>query len=132
MVDMTSYVSRNDLLKMYSEFHTKDGGNNNQRDLYASGCKFLSSTAPEKRFMELGINLYRLLRKRVDKFDGHTADIMLVIKEGFVFLEKYALNLWKFPWRKEFHVIKVRAFICWICLLCTGWFSSKGPTKIIL
>ena len=43
--------------------------------------------------------------KNFEDQEGGTAFSSLMA--GFHSLEKYAINLWKFPWRREYHTIKV-------------------------
>lgn len=93
------------LLEKYQEYNLSKDVSITGRSLEDDGREFLSSVNPEERYIVL--NLYPILVKTAQNFERNENSIQKM-KTGFNCLEKYAVNLWKFPWRKEYHTIKVQ------------------------
>ena len=105
------------LVTLYQEYHLNDeaGGTKKLQEtqLFKQGREYLCSQSvnPRDRFLILSIDFYKSIMQNVAKCknfeeqEGGTAFSSLMA--GFHSLEKYAINLWKFPWRREYHSIKV-------------------------
>lgn len=102
------------LLNKYKEFHLKnDKETVVLQSLKADGRALLSFVGPENRYRSLDMNFYKnVLEKIAEKLEG-SEDSLKKMKAGFENLEKYAINLWKFPWSKEYHSIKVCLRLTW-------------------
>ena len=99
------------LLNQYQEYHTNNASGIKEESLVKQSRDFLTTVKPEDRFVHLNVDFYRnVLGIIAQKYDINEESIQK-INTGFKSLEKYAVNLWKFPWRKEYHTIKV----------CTGY-----------
>ena len=98
-------VERSLLLEQYQNYHSSKDVSITGKSLEDEGREFLSSVKPEERYIYL--SLYPKLAKTAQNFERDENGIQK-LKTGFNCLEKYAVNLWKFPWRKEYHTIKVR------------------------
>ena len=98
------------LLKQYCDYHSKNG-NEIPESLVKQSREFLNSVKPEDRFISLNLDVYRNLLERIaenlEKNQESNQESISKIKSGFKSLEQYGVNLWKFPWRKEYHTIKV-------------------------
>lgn len=92
------------LLEKYQKYRLSKDVSITGRSLEDDGREFLSTVKPEERYILL--NLYPILVKTAQHFERNENSIQKM-KTGFNCLEKYALNLWKFPWRKEYHTIKL-------------------------
>ena len=105
------------LITLYQEYHLNDEAGRTKKfqetQLLKQGREYLCSqfVNPTDRFLILPIDLYKSIMQNVAKCknfedqEGVTAFGSLMA--GFHSLEKYAINLWKFPWRREYHTIKV-------------------------
>lgn len=98
---------KSDLLNEYQDYHLKSNSEITKEKLIEGARKFLSSVKPEDRFVYLDINFYEGILENIAQNFDRNEDSIQMIKAGFNSLEKYAVNLWKFPWRKEYHSIKV-------------------------
>lgn len=99
------------LLNQYQEYHTNNASGITEESLLKQSRDFLTTVKPEYRFVHLNVDFYRnVLGIIAQKYDRNVESIQK-INTGFNSLEKYAVNLWKFPWRKEYRTIKV----------CTGY-----------
>ena len=97
------------LLEKYQEHHLKNNKESTPvpQSIKTDGRALLSSVKPANRYLCLGVDFYKnVLEKIAQKFERNK-DSIQKMKDGFLCLEKYAINLWKFPWRKEYHSIKV-------------------------
>ena len=98
-------ASYEQVLAEYLQTRTSMDGRDGDR--FRQLCKtYLTSQPAEARFRALDQNVYRWLKRLVSD-ENYRPDVLLKLKEGFGNLEHYALNLWRWPWRKEFHLIKV-------------------------
>ena len=100
------------LQKLYCEYHANNTSGITEESLVKQSREFLTSVKPKDRFIHS--NFYENVLERVasKNFERNEESIQK-IKSGFHSLEQYGLNLWKFPWRKEYHTIKVYfAFKC--------------------
>ena len=69
--------------------------------------EFLETSEPRERFNHIVSDFYGDILLRVaGRLGRHEASIHMM-KIGFNSLEKFAVNLGQFSWRKEFHTIKV-------------------------
>lgn len=97
------------LLEKYQKYHL-DNDNGITKDLLEEDGRellFSNSVKPRDRFTYLDIDFYRcILENIVNNFERND-DSIQKMQTGFNSLEKYAVNLWKFPWCKEYHKIKV-------------------------
>ena len=95
------------LLKQYCEYHSNNASGITQDSLVKQSREHLSSVKPKCRFMLLNSDSYiNVLEKVATDLEGKEESFQK-IHSGFKSLEQYGLNLWKFPWRKEYHTIKV-------------------------
>ncbi|XP_078368401.1 uncharacterized protein LOC144652250 isoform X2 [Oculina patagonica] len=95
------------LCSQYQEYHSNSGTEITQESLVKQSRKLLTVVKPEERFVHLNIDFYRnVLGKISQNFESNEESIQR-ITTGFNGLEKYGVNLWKFPWRKEYHTIKL-------------------------
>lgn len=71
--------------------------------------EFLTSVKPEDRFLNLNVGVYRNLLKQIaENLEKESnQESISRITRGVKSLEQYGVNLWRFPWRKEYHTIKV-------------------------
>ena len=100
---------RSRLIERYKTYHSEGSKDTAElQSLEKEGRELLSFVKPESRYVCLGMqNFYEsILGKIAQKFERNE-DSIQKMKFGFHCLEKYAINLWKFPWRKEYHSIKV-------------------------
>lgn len=105
------------LVKLYQEYHLNDeaGGTKEfqESQLFKLGREYLCSqfVNPKDRFLFLHIDFYKSILHKIAKcqnFEEQEGSTVLSSwMGGFHSLEKYAVNLWKFPWRREYHSIKV-------------------------
>ena len=96
------------VLKIYKEYHLNEVGVTEEL-LVDQGRKLLLSqyVKPKNRFVFLDIDFYRNVLGGIAKDFEKSEESINKMQAGFKSLEKYAVNLWKFPWRKEYHSIKV-------------------------
>ena len=96
------------LLEHYKEYHlTNNKETPVPQSLETDGRELLSSVEPESRYLCLGTDFYKNVLEKIAQKLERNEDSIQKMKAGFHCLEKYAINLWKFPWRKEYHSIKV-------------------------
>lgn len=95
------------LLKQYCEYHLNDASGITEESLVEQSREHLSSVNPKYRFMLLNSDSYINVLEKVATDLGENEESFQKIQSGFKSLEQYGLNLWKFPWRKEYHTIKV-------------------------
>ena len=95
------------LQKKYCEYHSNSASGITEESLMKQSRIHLSSVEPECRFMLLNSYSYKnVLEKAATDLEGKGESFQKILS-GFKSLEQYGLNLWKFPWRKEYHTIKV-------------------------
>lgn len=95
------------LQKQYCDYHSNNASEITEESLVKQSREFLILVKPENRFILLNSDFYtNVLEKVAMKLEGKEESIQK-IKSGFKSLEQYGVNLWKFPWRKEYHTIKV-------------------------
>ena len=92
------------LLSQYIEYHSNNA-NETKEVLVRNSKEFLSTSKPGYRF-ELEVEFYDDVERIAQKFDSDE-DFFKMMKAGMNSLEKYGVNLWRFPWRKEYHTVKV-------------------------
>ena len=92
------------LLSQYIEYHSNDA-NETKEVLVRNSKEFLSTSKPGYRFA-LEVEFYDDVERIAQKFDSDE-DFFKMMKAGMNSLEKYGVNLWRFPWRKEYHTVKV-------------------------
>ena len=104
MQPLTISEKRRNLLENYIEYisHTTSESG---KSLTSHSWEFLTSVQGG-RFMYLDSTLRETIAK-VSNLGGEASVVIQEIKTGFHTLERYAVNLWRFPWRKEYHKIKV-------------------------
>lgn len=108
------------LINQYQEYHTNNASAITEESLVKQSRDFLTTVKPEDRFVHLNVDFYRnVLGIIAQKYDRNEESIQK-INTGFNSLEKYAVNLWKFPWRKEYRTIKV----CTSYVKCIKLISS--------
>lgn len=93
------------LLKQYCDYHSNNNNKIPEESLVKQSREFLTSAQPKDRFINLDV--YGNLLKRIAENQKSSQESILKIKSGFKSLEQYGVNLWRFPWRKEYHTIKV-------------------------
>lgn len=99
------------LLEKYQKYHLHNDNEKITKDLLEEdGRELLFSTSlkPIDRFNFLDIDFYRHILENIAGNFERNEDSIQKMQTGFNSLEKYAVNLWKFPWRKEYHKVKVR------------------------
>ena len=95
------------LSKEYQEYHSNNNNKSTEESLVKHSREFLSAVEPKDRFVYLNIDFYENVLVRISrKFESNEESIQRILT-GFNSLEKYGVNLWKFPWRKEYQTIKV-------------------------
>lgn len=95
------------LLKQYCEYHSNNRSGITEKSLVEQSRVHLSSVKPKHRFTILNSDSYRDVLEKVATDLERKEETFQKIQSGFKSLEQYGLNLWKFPWRKEYHTIKV-------------------------
>ena len=95
------------LLEQYCEYHSNKDSGITEESLVVQSRVHLSSVNPKCRFMFLNSDSYINVLEKVATDLGEKEESFQRIQIGFKSLEQYGLNLWKFPWRKEYHTIKV-------------------------
>ena len=96
------------LLKHYCDYYSNDANEISKESLVKQSREFLTSVTPEERFLNLDV--YRKLKQISENLDKNVKsyqESISRISSGFKSLEQYGVNLWRFPWRKEYHTIKV-------------------------
>lgn len=94
------------LLNQYIENRlTNETDETKEKCLERVSKKFLSTVKPGDRFAQ-GVDFYGDIVRISQDFDEHE-DFYKMVKTGINSLEKYGLNLWRFPWRKEYHTVKL-------------------------
>lgn len=91
------------LISQYIEYHSNGGIE--EKWLERISKEFLSIVEPGDRFA-YGVDFYKDIVRIAQYFDEHE-DFFKMMKAGINSLEKYGLNLWRFPWRKEYHSVKL-------------------------
>jgi len=76
------------------------------QQLKEQAVKYISSVPFKEKFVI--IRFEELLTTIISRKQARKAEDFLDIQKGFRGLEKYGLKLLQFPWRKEFHTVKVR------------------------
>ena len=111
---MDSFPTRASVKRQYFDFHKNSPNGINESstaqdlsvNLEENARLYLGSVKFEKRFSALDFK--HLL---CDALSAFPTQNHLVIKDqilvGVKNLEKYGLNLWLYPWRKEFRILKV-------------------------
>lgn len=95
------------LQKQYCDYHSNNASKITEESLVRQSREYLSSVTPKNRFILLNSDSYtNVLEKVATNLEGNEESFQK-IKSGFKSLEQYGVNLWKFPWRKEYHTIKV-------------------------
>jgi len=95
------------LLQQYCDYHSSNDNKIVEESLVKQSREFLTLARPEFRFINLNLDVYGNLLERIAENHKSDQESILKIKSGFKSLEQYGVNLWKFPWRKEYHTIKV-------------------------
>ena len=95
------------LLQQYCDYHSSNGTEISEESLVKQSREFLTLAEPEERFINLNLDVYENLLGRIAKNQKSDQESILRIGSGFKSLEQYGVNLWRFPWRKEYHTIKV-------------------------
>ena len=107
------------LVKLYQDYHLNDEASRTKKSeqesqLRKQGREYLCSqfVNPKDRFLCLHVlDFYKSILLKIvrcgDFEKQETSTALSSLMTGFHSLEKYAVNLWKFPWRKEYHIIKV-------------------------
>ena len=101
--------NRSLLLKHYCDYHLNDSNTISKESLVKQSREFLASVKPEDRFLNLNVGVYRNLLKQIaENLEKESnQESISRITRGVKSLEQYGVNLWRFPWRKEYHTIKV-------------------------
>lgn len=101
--------NRSLLLKLYCDYHSNDFNTISKESLVKQSREFLTSVKPEDRFLNLNVGVYRNLLKQIaENLEKESnQESISRITRGVKSLEQYGVNLWRFPWRKEYHTIKV-------------------------
>ena len=101
--------NRSLLLKHYCDYHSNDSNAISKESLVKQSREFLTSVKPEDRFLNLNVGVYRNLLKQIaENLEKESnQESISRITRGVKSLEQYGVNLWRFPWRKEYHTIKV-------------------------
>ena len=101
--------NRSLLLKLYCDYHSNDSNKILKESLVKQSREFLTSVKPEDRFLNLNVGVYRNLLKQIAENVEKESNQESIsrITRGVKSLEQYGVNLWRFPWRKEYHTIKV-------------------------
>nr|XP_058959659.1 uncharacterized protein LOC131786619 [Pocillopora verrucosa] len=92
------------LLSQYIEYLSNDAYKTKEV-LVRNSKEFLSTSKPGYRFA-LEVEFYDDVERIAQKFDSDE-DFFKMMKAGMNSLEKYGVNLWRFPWRKEYHTVKL-------------------------
>ena len=97
------------LLIEYQEYLLNRKSEITNKTLVEQSREFLTTATvkPEDRFVPLNIDFYRNVLGKISSNFKSDEESLQRITTGFNSLEKYGVNLWKFPWRKEYHTIKV-------------------------
>jgi len=98
---------RSFLKKQYCEYHSNNDSNITKESLVEQSRVYLSSVKPKYRFTLVNSHSYINVLEKVATDLERKEESFQKIQCGFKSLEQYGLNLWKFPWRKEYHTIKV-------------------------
>lgn len=94
------------LQNQYIGYHSQNiTDESKEKGLERISKEFLSTVEPGDRFAQ-GVDFYEDIVRISQYFDEHE-DFYKMVKAGINSLEKYGLNLWKFPWRKEYHTVKL-------------------------
>lgn len=103
------------LQNQYIGYHSQNiTDESKEKGLERISKEFLSTVEPGDRFAQ-GVDFYEDIVRISQYFDEHE-DFYKMVKAGINSLEKYGLNLWKFPWRKEYHTVKVPCMVIGDCL----------------
>lgn len=98
------------LLNKYHRYHSNSDSGITMESLVNRSREFLSTVGPEERFVHFNIDFYRNVMEKIchneNSSESNEKSLQRIVT-GFNHLEKYAINLWKFPWRKEYQTIKV-------------------------
>lgn len=92
------------LLSQYIEYLSNDAYKTKEV-LVRNSKEFLSTSEPGDRFAP-EVEFYEDIERIAQKFESDE-DFFKMMKAGMNSLEKYGVNLWRFPWRKEYHTVKV-------------------------
>lgn len=103
------------ILSKYWKFHSNTNDDIGKKTLEEECRAFLEASESGDRFCLLDSNFYKHILERVAARLGGSEKSLHEMKTGFNSLEKFAVNLAKYSWRKEFHTIK----------LYTAFFKSK-------
>ena len=114
------------LQRQYRDYHSNDGTGITVESLVENSREFLTTVKPEDRFAHQNMNFYKdVLETIAQKFERNE-DCIKIIKAGMNSLEKYGVNLWRFPWRKEYHTVKVACVVRWFYLYEFALLSTNG------
>ena len=92
------------LLSQYIEYLSNDAYKTKEV-LVRNSKEFLSTSEPGDRFA-LEVKFYDDVERIAQKFESDE-DFFKMMKAGINSLEKCGVNLWRFPWCKEYHTVKV-------------------------
>ena len=95
------------ILSKYWKFHSNTNDDIGKKTLEEECRAFLEASESGVRFRLLDSNFYKHILERVAARLGGSEKSLHEMKTGFNSLEKFAVNLAKYSWRKEFHTIKV-------------------------
>ena len=93
------------LPNQYIEYHSNDANETREKVLVRNSKEFLSTSEPGDRFA-LEVKFYDDVERIAQKFESDE-DFFKMMKAGINSLEKCGVNLWRFPWCKEYHAVKV-------------------------
>ncbi|XP_068721755.1 uncharacterized protein [Montipora capricornis] len=108
------------ILSKYWKLHISNDIEIAKKSLEEDCRAFLEASNPRDRFNHLDSNFYSCILERIAGSLGTNEDSIHKMKSGFNSLEKFAINLGKFSWRKEFHAIK----------LYTAFFKTKVELQL--
>lgn len=108
------------ILSKYWKLHISNDIEIAKKSLEEDCRAFLEASNPRDRFNHLDSNFYPCILERIAGSFGTNEDSIHKMKSGFNSLEKFAINLGKFSWRKEFHTIK----------LYTAFFKTKVEQQL--
>lgn len=95
------------ILSKYWKLHSDTNDDVRKKTLERECRAFLEASESGVRFSLLDSSFYVHILERVAGCLGGSEKSLHEMKTGFNSLEKFAVNLGKFSWRKEFHTIKV-------------------------
>ncbi|CAH3042352.1 unnamed protein product [Pocillopora meandrina] len=93
------------LPNQYIEYHSNDANETKEKVLVRNSKEFLSTSEPGYRFAP-EVKFYDDVERIAQKFESDE-DFFKMMKAGINSLEKCGVNLWRFPWCKEYHTVKL-------------------------